>query len=182
MSKSSQETIIDLTAVIVAVTDNEPRILLVESEINRSIDETAKSQARQLSLPNGAFDPASDESLESGLRSLVEAQTGLDLYYVEQLYTFGNRNRDPRESDGGPRVISVAYIALTYEDTVDEANATWHDWYQLLPWEDWRAGCGCSVLIPCIGTISGSVISCRLPWKTSESSSRGTDRFSRQNR
>ena len=140
MSKSSQETIIDLTAVIVAVTDNEPRILLVESEINRSIDETAKSQARQLSLPNGAFDPASDESLESGLRSLVEAQTGLDLYYVEQLYTFGNRNRDPREIDGGPRIISVAYIALTYEDTVDEANATWHDWYQFLPWEDWRSG------------------------------------------
>ena len=51
-----------------------------------------------------------------------------------------DRNRDPRESDGGPRVISVAYIALTYEDTVDEANATWHDWYQFLPWEDWRAG------------------------------------------
>ena len=138
MSRNSQETIIDLTAVIVAVTNNEPRILLVESELDRSIDEAATTQARQLSLPNGSFDPVSDESLESGLRSLVEAQTGLDLYYVEQLYTFGNRNRDPREIDGGPRVISVAYIALTYEDTVDEPNANWHDWYRFLPWEDWR--------------------------------------------
>jgi len=145
MSKSSQQTIIDLTAVIVAVTNNEPRILLVESELDHSADAAETnaalvSQGRQLSLPNGPFDPESDESLESGLRSLVEAQTGLDLYYVEQLYTFGNRNRDPREIDGGPRVVSVAYIALTYEDTVDGPNAEWHDWYRFLPWEDWRLG------------------------------------------
>ncbi len=122
------------------MTNDEPRILLIGPEINRSTDETATPQAKQLSLPNGSFDPESDESLKSGLRSLVEAQTGLDLYYVEQLYTFGNRNRDPREIDGGPRVISVAYIALTYEDTVDEPDATWHDWYRFLPWEDWRLG------------------------------------------
>ncbi len=145
MSNSSQQTIIDLTAVIVAVTNNEPRILLVESASSRSTTLAATSpaqasQARQLSLPHGAFDPESDESLESALRSLVEAQTGLDLCYVEQLYTFGNRNRDPREADGGPRVISVAYIALTYETTVDGPNASWHDWYRFLPWEDWRRG------------------------------------------
>ena len=87
MSTSSQQTIIDLTAVIVAVTNNEPRILLVESEHSGSTGLAATnhaqaSQAMQLSLPNGAFDPDSDESLESGLRSLVEAQTGLDLCYV----------------------------------------------------------------------------------------------------
>ena len=145
MSKNSQQTIVDLTAVIIAVTDNEPRILLVESEPGHSAGMTAAnvdlmSPAHQLSLPNGSFDPDRDESLESGLRSLVEAQTGLDLYYVEQLYTFGNRNRDRREIDGGPRVISVAYIALTHEDTVDEPNAKWHDWYRFLPWEDWRLG------------------------------------------
>lgn len=128
MSKKSPQTIIDLTAVIVAVTDNEPRLLLVESERSR------------MALPNGSFNPDTDESLESGLRSLVEAQTGLELYYVEQLYTFGNRNRDHREIDGGPRVVSVAYIALAYEETVDELHANWHDWYRFLPWEDWRQG------------------------------------------
>jgi hypothetical protein len=69
----------------------------------------------------------------------VEAQTGLDLYYVEQLYTFGNRNRDPIELQGGPRVVSVAYMALTHEDNVDTKNAEWRDWYSFLPWEDWRS-------------------------------------------
>lgn len=128
MSNRAQQTIIDLTAVIVAVTDNEPRLLLVESERGH------------IALPNGPFNPETDESLESGLRSLVEAQTGLELYYVEQLYTFGNRNRDHREIDGGPRVLSVAYIALAYEETVDEPNASWYDWYRFLPWEDWRQG------------------------------------------
>ena len=63
---------------------------------------------------------------------------GLNLYYVEQLYTFGNRYRDPDEISGGPRVVSVAYIALTHEDAVNEENARWRDWYSFLPWEDWR--------------------------------------------
>ncbi len=137
MSSRTQQTIVDLTAVIIAVTNNEPRVLLVESEFVDSADATDNPIA---SLPNGTFDPEADESLESGLRSLVEEQTGLDLYYVEQLYTFGNRNRDRREIDGGPRVLSVAYIALAYEDAVDEPKAKWHDWYQFLPWEDWRLG------------------------------------------
>lgn len=145
MSKTSQQTIIDLTAVIVAVTDNEPRILLVESELIHSTGGTetsvdSMSPTSHLSLPNGPFNPDTDESLETGLRSLVEAQTGLHLCYVEQLYTFGNRNRDRREIDGGPRVVSVAYIALTYEETVDEPSARWHNWYRFLPWEDWRPG------------------------------------------
>jgi hypothetical protein len=132
MTKKSPQSIVDLTAVIVAVTENVPRVLLVESG--------AQATGQTFALPNGPFDPGAHESLENGLRSLVEAQTGLDLRYVEQLYTFGNRYRDERERGGGPRVISVAYIALTHEDAVDEPNATWHDWYQFLPWEDWRAG------------------------------------------
>ncbi|MGY9005896.1 MAG: NUDIX hydrolase, partial [Alphaproteobacteria bacterium] len=31
-------------------------------------------------------------------------------------------------------------IALTHEDAVERPNATWHDWYDFLPWEDWRMG------------------------------------------
>ena len=50
------------------------------------------------------------------------------------------RNRDPIEIMGGPRVVSVAYMALTHEDDVDTANAEWRDWYSFLPWEDWRNG------------------------------------------
>ena len=126
MNAGPEQTIINLTAVIVAVTDNQPRVLIVNQEGD--------------GLPNGPFDPLHHDSLESGLRQWVEAQTGLDLYYVEQLYTFGNRNRDPIEILGGPRVVSVAYMALTHEDAVDAPNAEWRDWYSFLPWEDWRDG------------------------------------------
>ena len=127
MEQQLPSTIVDLTAVVVAVTDNEPRILLVRD-------------GDLLGLPNGPFDPARHVRLESGLRSQVEAQTGLDLYYVEQLYTFGNQYRDVRETNDGPRVISVAYVALTHEDAVDESSAEWHNGYSFLPWEDWRSG------------------------------------------
>ena len=126
MNPGPEQTIINLTAVIVAVTDNQPRVLIVDQDGE--------------GLPNGPFDPLKHDSLESGLRQWVEAQTGLDLYYVEQLYTFGNRNRDPIEILGGPRVVSVAYMALTHEDAVDAPNAEWRDWYSFLPWEDWRLG------------------------------------------
>jgi hypothetical protein len=126
MNPGPGQTIINLTAVIVAVTDNQPRVLIVDQDGE--------------GLPNGPFDTVRHDSLENGLRQWVEAQTGLDLYYVEQLYTFGNRNRDPIEVLGGPRVISVAYMALTHEDDVDAPNAEWCDWYSFLPWEDWRDG------------------------------------------
>jgi len=127
MSRNNPETLINLLGVIVAVTDEVPRVLVVDHDSGPA-------------LPNGAFDPLQHASLEEGLRSLIEEQTGLDLYYIEQLYTFGNRNRDPVEIVGGPRVISVAYIALTHENPIRADNARWADWYQFLPWEDWRNG------------------------------------------
>lgn len=132
MDGNCSAMVIQLTAVIVAVTDDRPRVLVVRNPEAGGDDAPA--------LPSGPFDPVGHDSLEIGLRRWVEAQTGLDLYYVEQLYTFGNRYRDPVEVRGGPRVISVAYIALTREDDVIEPDAEWCDWYDFLPWEDWRAG------------------------------------------
>ncbi len=129
MKQNVADTVVNLIAVIVAVTDETPRVLIID-----------EGDDRGPALPNGPFEPANHASLESSLRRWVAAQTGLDLYYVEQLYTFGNRFRDAAEIDGGPRVVSVAYIALTHEDTVESGGATWQDWYRFLPWEDWRHG------------------------------------------
>jgi hypothetical protein len=119
-----------LSAVVVAVTEEQPRVLL-------SSDERSGEHA----LPTGALDTSRDRTLELALRELVREQSALELGYLEQLYTFGNRFRDPRERAGGPRVISVAYLALVREAPLPEAcAAAWRAWYEFLPWEDWRDG------------------------------------------
>jgi hypothetical protein len=133
----SRSIVIGLNAVIVAVTDEEPRLLTVE----RSEHGLAGRGAHEPALPFGPLDPAGHRTLELGLRAWVREQTGLDLGYVEQLYTFGDRHRDPRERAGGPRVLSIAYLALVREGRVSGAGqARWRGFYEFLPWEDGRAG------------------------------------------
>jgi hypothetical protein len=123
---------IGLNAVIVAVTEEVPRILTVRRE-------PPGGGAAEDALPFGPLEPETDRTLDRGLRRWVREQTGLELGYVEQLYTFGDRNRDPRESHGGPRLVSVAYLALVREVSVS-GDARWRDWYEFFPWEDWRDG------------------------------------------
>lgn len=120
---------VGLNAVIVAVTDEEPRILAA----GRDGDEPA--------LPAGALDAARDRTLELALRRGVSERTGVELGYVEQLYTFANRFRDSRERSGGPRMLSIAYLALVQEAPLAASSgAAWRGWYEFLPWEDWRGG------------------------------------------
>jgi hypothetical protein len=133
----SPSVVIGLNAVIVAVTDEEPRLLTVE----RSEHGMAGPGAHDPALPFGPLDPAGHRTLELGLRAWVREQTGLELGYVEQLYTFGDRHRDPRERSGGPRVLSIAYLALVREGRVAGAGqARWRGFYEFLPWEDRSAG------------------------------------------
>lgn len=54
------------------------------------------------------------ESLEEGARRELEEETGVADVFLEQLYTFGEPDRDPRE-----RVITVAYYALIPTDEID---------------------------------------------------------------
>jgi len=127
--------VIDLNAAIVAVTHEQPRILLRFSDRNKKRGKTP------IGLPYGFFDPAGHRTLEEGLRAWVKEQTGLHLGYVEQLYTFGDRFRDPKERKGGPRPVSVGYLALVHQTDVTNPNdAAWSDWYRFFPWEDWRDG------------------------------------------
>jgi len=120
--------LISLDAVIVAVTDGVPRVLVV-------------TEGDAAALPSGPLDLSAHATLERGMREWVSQQTGLALGHVEQLYTFGDRYRDPREHAGGPRVISAAYLALVRENRLLAGfDAGWADWYGFLPWEDWRSG------------------------------------------
>ena len=118
--------LIGLSAAIVSVLDERPRVLVVHR--------TGGADA----LPFGNFDPLSHRTLESGLRSWVEEQTRLQLGYVEQLYTFGDRGRHLIRPGEGPRVVSVGYLALTRFPLEAVPGVQWRDWYYFFPWEDWR--------------------------------------------
>ena len=54
-----------------------------------------------------------DESLDAAARRELEEETGVAGVYLEQLYSFGKPDRDPRE-----RVITVAYYALIPSDQI----------------------------------------------------------------
>ena len=56
-------------------------------------------------LPGGFV--RTDESLDDAARRELREEAGLHNVFLEQLYTFGEPDRDPRE-----RVVSVAYYAL----------------------------------------------------------------------
>src|SRR5215471_16901417 len=124
---------IGLTAAIVAVEADEPAILLA--------GERRKGEPRA-GLPFGPFDPLAHRTFEIGLRAWVEAQTGLKVGYVEQLYTFGDRGRHAVPGDTGPHIVSVGYLALTRIPEKEAARqaAAFEPWYRFFPWEDWRQG------------------------------------------
>jgi len=60
-----------------------------------------------------------DEALDASARRELEEETGVAGVYLEQLYTFGAPERDPRE-----RVITVAYYALIPSDRLQLRAAT----------------------------------------------------------
>lgn len=124
---------IGLNAAIVAVVDNEPVVLIVRAEPD-------SAGATDL-LPFGPFNPREHRTLEAGLRAWVREQTGLDLGYAEQLYTFGDRGRHAEQSDTSPPVVSIGYLALTQAANSQElSSGMWRPWYHYFPWEDWRRG------------------------------------------
>jgi len=126
---------IGLTTAIVAVTNDEPQVLVAGEAGRKDLP---------AGLPSGAFDPLSHRTFEIGLREWVTAQTALEIGYVEQLYTFGDRGRHARVGDTGPHMVSVGYLALTrVPENVDglrAAGASFQPWYRFFPWEDWRNG------------------------------------------
>jgi hypothetical protein len=122
---------IGLTAAIVSVDGDNPRILVVRTGNDPRV--------ARAGLPFGMFAPVSHRTLEIGLRAWVKDQTGLELGYVEQLYTFADRGRHARAGDIGPQVVSIGYLALTGAGAhCDLKEGVWQNWYNYFPWEDWR--------------------------------------------
>ncbi|CAH1001523.1 hypothetical protein LEM8419_02426 [Neolewinella maritima] len=81
----------------------------------------------QWALPGGFVDM--DEDLEASALRELEEETGVRDLFVEQLFTFGAPDRDPRG-----RVISVAYFALvnlTAHPAVAASDAEQAEWYPL---------------------------------------------------
>jgi len=141
----SPQLVVALNAVIIAVTDEQPRVLTVsispETHIEGGGGEGERASSMAEALPTGPLDPAGDRTLDLALRRWVRTQAGIELGYVEQLYTFGDRFRDQRERAGGPRIVSVAYVALVREDSSAQGlAASWRDVYRYFTWEDWRQG------------------------------------------
>lgn len=128
-----EEIAVELSGAIIAVTDESPRVLTVPG---------AGAESVLAALPSGPFEPQRDRTIDLGVRRWVREQARLELGYVEQLYTFGDRFRDSRERAGGPRILSIGYLALVRQapSTQERGEARWRDWYDFFPWEDWRRG------------------------------------------
>lgn len=69
-----------------------------------------------------------DETIEQCAKRILLEKTGIKNVFIEQLYTFSDPNRDPRE-----RVVSVAYYALVNKKHVqlvagrDTIKAEWFE-------------------------------------------------------
>jgi hypothetical protein len=119
--------------VIVAASVQEPRVLTIRLAAG---GEDGPVEA----LPSGPLE-AEHRTLEIGLRAWVERQTSQRLGYVEQLYTFGDRDRLAGEAVLALPALTVAYLALVREARpAGSADAEWRGWYRYFPWEDWRQG------------------------------------------
>ncbi|RME55426.1 MAG: NUDIX hydrolase, partial [Caldilineae bacterium] len=113
--------------VLFAFVENELRVLLI-----RRAGEPFQGR---WALPGGFVEI--DESLEEAAQRELAEETGVTDVYLEQLYTFGDPDRDPRG-----RVITVAYFALLSAEHVaqiqlrggdDAAEAGWWNMYALPP-------------------------------------------------
>jgi 8-oxo-dGTP diphosphatase len=108
--------LVTVDLVIFTVRTDELQVLLVQRGAAPYKDRWA--------LPGGFV--REDEPLEQAALRELEEETGVRDVYLEQLYTFGEPDRDPRG-----RVITVAYFALIAGDRqtlaagTDAAAARW---------------------------------------------------------
>lgn len=101
---------------IFTIKDNQLHVLLIEMK---------KAPFKgQWALPGGLVKPT--ESVDEAAERLLKEKAGLSNVYLEQLFTFGNVDRDPFG-----RVVSVSYFALipgtnlNLKTTAEYADIAW---------------------------------------------------------
>ena len=95
---------VTVDVVIFSLFEGELRVLLVQRK--------SPPYAGQWAIPGGFI--RMSESLEDAANRKLAEETGVTDVYTEQLFTFGEVNRDPRT-----RVITVAYFALVPYSAID---------------------------------------------------------------
>ena len=102
--------------VVFALDDEDLQVMLIQRDL--------PPFAGQWALPGGFVRVA--ETLEAAAQRELREESGLEGIFLEQLYTFGDLARDPRE-----RVVTVAYYALVnlaghhVRASTDARNAAW---------------------------------------------------------
>jgi 8-oxo-dGTP diphosphatase len=107
--------LVTVDIVLFAIRERQLHLLLVRR--------LAPPYQGHFALPGGFV--TEDESLDAAAARELREETGVEKIYLEQLYTFGDPNRDPRG-----RVITVAYCALVpftngLQAGSDAADAAW---------------------------------------------------------
>lgn len=103
-------------AVVFGLDDEDLKVLLIRRDLEPFKGKWA--------LPGGFVRVG--ESLEDSVRRELQEETGVAQVFLEQLYTFGAVDRDPRE-----RVVTVAYYALVklsdhrIKAATDACDAAW---------------------------------------------------------
>lgn len=102
--------------VVFALDDEDLQVMLIERDL--------PPFAGQWALPGGFV--RVEETLDQAAARELREETGLSDIFLEQLFTFGDLQRDPRE-----RVVTVAYYALVnlaghaVQASTDARNAAW---------------------------------------------------------
>ncbi len=102
--------------VVFGLDDDDLKLLLIQRDIEPFEGRWA--------LPGGFVNVG--EAIDDAARRELQEETGLEKVFLEQLYTFGAPDRDPRE-----HVVSVAYYALVrmsdhrVQAATDARNAAW---------------------------------------------------------
>jgi 8-oxo-dGTP diphosphatase len=102
--------------VVFALDDEDLQVMLIERDL--------EPFAGRWALPGGFV--RVEETLDGAANRELREETGLHDIFLEQLFTFGDLERDPRE-----RIVTVAYYALVnlaghdVQASTDARNAAW---------------------------------------------------------